>query len=645
MADAATTMAQMLAGMSKENLLALMQQMAAIVGAQPPLPQQPAAPIATPQPVVAPVQTQQPAAQPVKSAFTRAQLCDSVAAETIAGWLSKGGLPPISQAVAEMALYIKMAIESRNTGLSQREARMRVPEQIPESAVARYLVASGNVAMLRLDSESSTYRLGVRKDRESIWEIVMSPLKGRNSLRRLISVANPEAGKSYLENVIRLIEDTAPARDVTHDGMLIPCRNGVVDVRTGELIPYADCADKYTFIYRLRVNYNPQAQNVVIHNDSDNTDWDVESWIREIAKYDEIADVLWDVIGASLRPYWRWNKCVIVWAQSGKNGKGTLLEMIRQMYDGGVESIPIGDFDKKFLLQNIASTQLILCDENDDNGYVEKSKNFKAAVTGDVVSSDVKYSDPINVHWGGFMVQCMNDLLRFKTKSQSLMHRLLIVPFCNSFQGNAERKYIKDDYVLRPAVQEYVLKKVVEMGPYTSLYESPMCKEALGEFRETNDPVYYFMNEIADQLRWDLVPYTFLHALYVGWYNANGGSSEIGGGIPSPKTMTTRVNAWIDQHQDEWLRPMKSEQIRRSNLMDRPEPLIQKYNVNDWKNPVYRGNDLDRVCSPMLESRYCGIFRRSAWDEGRIELKARKAENPVDLSLYPAIHAADSDNN
>lgn len=640
MADAAT-MAQLLAGMSKDDLLALMQQMAAIVGAQPPLSQQPAAPISTPQPVVAPVQTQQPAAQPVKSAFTRAQLCDSVAAETIAGWLSKGGLPPISQAVAEMALYIKMAIESRNTGLTQGEARMRVPEQIPESAVARYLVASGNVAMLRLDSESSTYRLGVRKDRESIWEIVLSPLKGRNSLRQMISVANPEAGKSYIENVIRMVEDTAPVREVTHDGKLIPCKNGVVDVRTGELIPYAACADTYTFIYRLRVNYNPQAQNIVIHNDSDGTDWDVESWIREIAKYDEIYDVIWDIIGASLRPYERWNKCVIIRAQSGKNGKGTLLEMIRQMYECGVESIPIGDFDTKYILQNIAGTQLILCDENGDSEYIEKSKNFKAAVTGDIISTDVKYSDPVNIHWQGFMVQCMNDFSRFKTKSQSLLHRLLIVPFCNSFWGSKERKCIKKDYILRPEIQEYILKKVVDMGAYDQIYESPMCKDALGDFVETNDPIVYFLNEIADSLKWDLVPYTFLQALYREWVHQSGGGEL--GGIPSPKTMTTRINAWVDQHTDEWLRPMKSEQIRRSNLMDRPEPLILKYNVEDWKNPAYRGNDLDRVCSPALESRYCGIFRRSAWDAGKIELKSRKAETPVDLSLYPAIHAADSD--
>ncbi len=628
--------AQMLAGMSKDDLLALVQQIAQMAGVQPPLPQQPAAPISTPQPVVAPVQTQ-PAA-PV----TRAQIYDKVVTEYLQDELAKGSLPPISRAVGDMMTCIRAAISSINTALD-KGMKIKIPEQIPEIAVAKYIVASGNVAMLRLDSETTTYRLGVRKDKESIWEIVLSPLKGRNSFRRMISVANPEAGKAYLDNVIRLVEDMAPARDVTHDGMLIPCKNGVVDVRTGELISYADCADRYTFIYRLRVNYNPQAQNVVIHNDNDNTDWDVESWIHEIAKYDEIYDVIWDVIGAALRPYGRWNKCVIIQARKGKNGKGTLLEMLRQMYESGVESIPIADFDKKYLLQGIASTQLILCDENGDNEFIEQSKNFKAAVTGDVVSTDVKYSDPINVHWGGFMIQCMNDYSRFKTKSQSLMHRLLIVPFCNSFWGNDERKYIKGDYILRPEVQEYVLKKVVEMGPYTSIYEGPMCKDALGDFQETNDPVVYFMNEISDQLQWGLVPYTFLHALYKAWVLKNGGGEL--GGIPSPKVLTTRINAWVDQHQDEWLRPMKSEQARPGNLMDRPEPLIAEYDLKDWMAPGYRGADLDRMCCPMLQTRYCGIFRRSVWEEGRIELKARKGDAPVDLSLYPAIHPTNGNSN
>lgn len=610
MADAAATMAQLLDGMSKESLLALAQQIAQMAGAQPPLPQQPAAAIATPQPVVAPVQTQmQPAAQPVTEAVTRAQLCDSVAAECIAGWLAKGGLPPIADAVAEMMVCIKMAIESRNTGLTQGEARMKVPVQIPEIAVARYIVATGNVAMLRLDAESKTCKLGVRKDRSSIWQILLTPLKERNGLRSQIRRANPEANKAYLENVIMAIEDMATVREITHDGCSIPCANGVVDVRTRQLIPYEDCCDKYTFIYRLRVNYNENATNVVIHNDEDDTDWDVESWMEEIADSHNVAELLWEIIGATLRPYERWNKCVFFYGETGKNGKGTLMQMIRAMYDGDVASLPVSKFEDRFAVQNLAKVALIMTDENEDDLKIEKCRRFKACVTGDVIDSDVKFGEPITIHWQGFMVQCINQLFTCSSKTGAFEHRLLFVPFTKCFTGK-ERKYIKKDYIVRREVQEYILRRIVAMGPYNELsepYESQLVKE---DYIENNNLVYAFMGEIAEDLIWDLVPYDFLFDLYNSWRQRNGYSF----GSMKKTTVTKQINSWAKKSKD-WVCFADSPYIRRGNMMDRPEPLISEYNVEEWKNKDYRGGDMARVCSVNpIKSRYRGIIRRSRFE-------------------------------
>ena len=612
MADAATTMAQMLAGMSKENLLALAQQIAQMAGAQPPLSQQPAAPIATPQPVVAPVQTQmQPAAQPVTEAVTRAQLCDSVAAECIAGWLANGGLPPIADAVAEMMTCIKLSIESRNTGLTQGEARMKVPAQIPEIAVARYIVATGNVAMLRLDAESKTCKLGVRKDRSSIWQILLTPLKERNGLRSQIRRANPEANKAYLENVIMAIEDMATVRDVTHDGRLIPCANGVVDVRTRQLIPYEDCCDKYTFIYRLRVNYNPNATNVVIHNDTDGTDWDVESWMEEIADSHAVAKLLWQIVGAALRPYERWNKCVFLYGNEGKNGKGTLMQMIRAMYDGDVESLPVSQFEDRFAVQNLSKVALIMTDENEDDLKIEKCRRFKACVTGDVINSDVKFGEPITIHWEGFMIQCINQLFTCSSKTGAFEHRLLFVPFSKTFVG-CERKYIKKDYIRRQEVQEYILKKVVDMGPYSELSEPEESQELKEDYIENNNLVYAFMNEIADSLVWDLVPTNFLFDLYNCWRARNGYNF---GGMKKI-TVTQHIRSWVKKSND-WVCFDENPYIRTSNMMDRPEPLIFEYRVEDWMNQDYkRGPDKDRICTVSpLKTRYRGIMRRSRFED------------------------------
>lgn len=62
---------------------------------------------------------------------------------------------------------------------------------------------------------------------------------------------------------------------------------------------------------KSHANYNPNAKNVVINNNDDNTDWYVESWMLEISGDDkEISECLWEVTGAFVRPNVAWNKVV-----------------------------------------------------------------------------------------------------------------------------------------------------------------------------------------------------------------------------------------------------------------------------------------------------------------------------------------------
>ena len=43
--------------------------------------------------------------------------------------------------------------------------------------------------------------------------------------------------------------------------------------------------------------------------------------------------------------------------------------------------------------------------------------------------------------------------------------------------------------------------------------------------------------------------------------------------------------------------------------MNAPEPLIIAYQLNDWKNPIYRGNDPDQICHPLIKATYRGLYR------------------------------------
>ena len=64
------------------------------------------------------------------------------------------------------------------------------------------------------------------------------------------------------------------------------------------------------------------------------------------------------------------------------------------------------------------------------------------------------------------------------------------------FEG-VERKYIKEDYLCRDDVLQYVLWKVlVGMDDYYELDEPEECRRILEEFKVANDPVRQFIDEV-----------------------------------------------------------------------------------------------------------------------------------------------------
>ena len=85
-----------------------------------------------------------------------------------------------------------------------------------------------------------------------------------------------------------------------------------------------------------------------------------------------------------------------------------------------------------------------------------------------------KNRDPRDVLFNGFMVQCVNEIPRVRDKSESMLRRLLVIPFKKRFQGK-ERKYIKDDYLHRKDVLEYVLYHVLAETDYYELDEPAAC--------------------------------------------------------------------------------------------------------------------------------------------------------------------------
>ena len=503
--------------------------------------------------------------------------------------------------------------------------------------VARLVLALHTVRVLRPGSSAS--------DPDTYYPIVYdgdpnSPHCGtyRTAHVELRLVARrycPDLTAKEFAEVLNVLRDAGSPVDRGQNQNLIAVRNGIVDystLRVDDSLPFDDpnrvitmptfkpFSPDYVFLAKLDTDWNPDAENVTIHNDDDGTDWDVESWMRgfhnsvdadgnEIAADEEMIELLWQIIGAATRPYVSWNKAAFLYSTQGNNGKGTLLSLMRNLLGGGnYASIPLDDFGKEFRLEPLTRTSAILVDENDVGAFVEKAANFKAVVTNDVITINRKNRPVIAHQHFGFMVQCLNDKPIFKDKGGSIYRRQLFVPFTKCFTG-AERKYIKDDYLKRQEVLEYVLKRVLTMR-YYELAEPEATKLLLEDFKEFNDPVRAFWNDVNRQFAWNLLPFQFLYDLYRGWFSRNVPSGKPIGRNKFIDELVTLVNA---DETGPWECKDRGVSHRPGASMIRAEPMIVEFDLTDWVNqsapqskPLLRAT----LRSDQFKASYRGLVRR-----------------------------------
>lgn len=417
---------------------------------------------------------------------------------------------------------------------------------------------------------------------------------------RIVRNYNYGIKESEFREVLLILRKAAPRRKRCEDKDLIAVNNGIFDYKSKQFLPFTP---DIVFTAKSKVNFNPNATNVVIHNPDDNTDWDVESWMDELFDNSEMSDLMWKIIGAIIRPNVPWDKSAWFYSESGNNGKGTLCELMRQICGKGTyTSIPLSSFSKEFMLEPLVHSTAIIVDENDVGTYIDKAANLKAVVTGDVLQLNRKHKTPIAFQFKGFMVQCLNELPRIRDKSDSFYRRQLFVPFNKCFTGT-ERKYIKHEYLHRQDVLEYVLYKVLMMD-YYELPVPQVCKDILEEYKEFNDPVRQFMAEVMDKLVWDFVPFSFLSDLYIAWYKKNVGSEK---NLSTASFKKEFINLLKDY--PNWISE-GSKPCRPGNKMAQLEPLIEEYKLTNWMNPMYMNStDINKKCMPALKTTYNGIRR------------------------------------
>lgn len=512
-------------------------------------------------------------------------------------------LPPSQDEVTEIEYRILDEVNRWiSTVVADDGEKIQRLSYLPNAAIARLMIALEGIKALNYSdgNNAGNYQLGIYQDcgeNEGIY------VTTEDLFIKVIKKYNFNISVSGIRQVMELLRYTAPVVAVRKYRNLIPVNNGIFDYDTKKLLPFSP---DYVFVSKCKVNFNAAATNVVIHNDDDGTDWDVDSWVHELTDDPQVEQLIWQIIGAVIRPNVRWDKVIMPYSTKGNNGKGTLCRLLRNLCGGGnYTSIAINDMSKNFRLSPLLHVSAVIVDENNVTGYLDDASTFKALITGDQVQIEEKYKAPVDFRFSGLMVQCVNFLPRVNDKTSSFYRRILMVPFEKCFTG-AERKYIKDDYLNRQEVLEYVLCKVLEKIPSYYEFDVPdACTRLLDDYKTFNDPVRQFAEEMLPELKWQLVPNKFLYDLFKAWYEENIPSGRVQG-----KNSFLQEFKDVIAERDDWKATGSS--VPTQGYSFGSEPLIIRYNLTKWMNDAYRGTDAAMICTPSMDtikSSVSGIIR------------------------------------
>lgn len=521
--------------------------------------------------------------------------------------------PPVSADV-ERALLAKTNFEFGLANASRHKTN-QIPllKSLTHTQVAEVMLALHHVIRVRVpglkDQASAPLAIYVPEGEDEGTYVTHE-----DYLRSVARRYNRELTISTAKEVFTVLREQAPLVAENDNRDLIAVANGIFHYGEKTLRRFKP---EVVLLSKTRVRFDPMAVNPVIDT-PDGDQWDVETWIQDLSDDEGVPELLWQIAGAVIRPHVRWGKSAWFYSERGNNGKGTLVELLRELAggDGCYSNLPLSEMGKEFMLEGLLGVSAILTDENDVGTFIDRAANMKAIITNDVIHVNRKNKTPISFRFWGFMVQCLNEFPRTRDRSESLYRRQLFVPFSKWFGGDGvERAYIKDDFVHRQDVLEYVLKKVLlDLPDYYKLSEPAVTKVLLSEFKRSNDPVRDFWIEHRDAFAWDLLPFSFLYDVFKAWMReANPSGTPLG-----RNTFTRDLRAVVDGDSD-WNDPGRPVHI--GPLMDATETLIATYALTGWYAPGFQMPksgvpDLDKMCAPALAKTYRGLVRVQAGQGG-----------------------------
>lgn len=239
---------------------------------------------------------------------------------------------------------------------------------------------------------------------------------------------------------------------------------------------------KHIITSKIKTAYKPQ-QHIPLDREGHSFD----DWLDTVAVGDkEIITLLWQIILEAINPNYTRGKFAILYG-TGNNGKGTFQAMLTNLIGADrVGALKPSQFSKEHDLETLVGK---VCNIGDDvpNGHLKDTANLMSITTGDTVYINPKGQKGYEMSLKLFNLFSGNYIPSSGNKEEGWYRRILIVPFNADFNGQAEKPWIKNEFLADSKVLEYILFRAVNQPAFEKFIEPQAVKNLVEEYKEDND--------------------------------------------------------------------------------------------------------------------------------------------------------------
>ncbi|MBF8969552.1 DNA primase [Streptococcus mitis] len=338
-------------------------------------------------------------------------------------------------------------------------------------------------------------------------------------LQDIMAIITPKLTEAQAKDVLYKIARQSPMKPIAHDYTVIG--DQLFDSVTGA---FSQPTHKIAVTRRIDTRYNREAQEPTING------WKPTAWLLELFDGDQelyrlaIQIIRATLTGQSLRKiFWLYGE--------GGTGKGTFQQLLMNLVGmDNVASLKItGLEDSRFAKSILLGKSLVIGDDIQQDATIKDTSEMFSLVTGDIMTIEEKGLKPYSLRLNVTVVQSSNGLPIMKGDRSAIDRRFRILAFTKVFKDNPN-KAIKDDYINRPEVLEYLAKLALETP--TEDINPAKSQEILSEHHKEINPVIGFSSVFfTDGLVSYFLPNDFVYYCfkeYLEYNEINEYSTEMG---------------------------------------------------------------------------------------------------------------------